>query len=166
MAAPSSSTRGVMERSIRERAPPLLTDLYQFTMAYAYWRAGRHQEPAVFELFFRDNPFGGGFSLFAGLHDCLLFLRSFRFTDEGERVDLDFVTSSCYCSVSKLRQINSATCYFFIFFPHQIAVTLFSPNLSTHSVVLRNSSPCEPREAFKRKRECQWSISLNFGIYL
>lgn len=94
MAAPSSSTRGVMERSIRERVPPLLTDLYQFTMAYAYWRAGRHQEPAVFELFFRDNPFGGGFSLFAGLHDCLLFLRSFRFTDEGEKVDLDFVTSS------------------------------------------------------------------------
>uniref|UniRef100_A0A8C3A8M2 Nicotinate phosphoribosyltransferase n=1 Tax=Cyclopterus lumpus TaxID=8103 RepID=A0A8C3A8M2_CYCLU len=71
------------------RAPPLLTDLYQFTMAYAYWRAGRHQEPAVFELFFRDDPFGGAFSLFAGLHDCLLFLRSFRFTDE----DVEFLRS-------------------------------------------------------------------------
>ncbi|XP_035508724.1 nicotinate phosphoribosyltransferase isoform X2 [Morone saxatilis] len=90
MAAPSSSnTCGVMERSIRERVPPLLTDLYQFTMAYAYWRAGRHQEPAAFELFFRDNPFGGGFSLFAGLHDCLLFVRSFRFTDE----DVEFLRS-------------------------------------------------------------------------
>eukprot|EP00064_Thunnus_orientalis_P016314 superscaffoldBa00003203_g16378 len=89
MAAPSSNTCGLMERSIRERVPPLLTDLYQFTMAYAYWRAGRHQEPAVFELFFRDNPFGGGFSLFAGLHDCLLFLRSFRFTDE----DVEFLRS-------------------------------------------------------------------------
>ncbi|XP_019133042.1 nicotinate phosphoribosyltransferase [Larimichthys crocea] len=89
MAAPSGNTRGVMERSIRDRAPPLLTDLYQFTMAYAYWRAGRHQEPAVFELFFRDNPFGGGFSLFAGLHDCLLFLRSFHFTDE----DVEFLRS-------------------------------------------------------------------------
>ncbi|XP_074523797.1 nicotinate phosphoribosyltransferase isoform X2 [Halichoeres trimaculatus] len=89
MAAPSGDTCGAMERSIRERVPPLLTDLYQFTMAYAYWRAGRHQEPAVFELFFRDNPFGGGFSLFAGLHDCLLFLRSFRFTDE----DVDFLRS-------------------------------------------------------------------------
>uniref|UniRef100_A0A8C4GSL6 Nicotinate phosphoribosyltransferase n=1 Tax=Dicentrarchus labrax TaxID=13489 RepID=A0A8C4GSL6_DICLA len=71
------------------RVPPLLTDLYQFTMAYAYWRAGRHQEPAAFELFFRDNPFGGGFSLFAGLHDCLLFVRSFRFTDE----DVEFLRS-------------------------------------------------------------------------
>ncbi|XP_031138166.1 nicotinate phosphoribosyltransferase isoform X2 [Sander lucioperca] len=89
MAAPSSNTCGAMERSIRERVPPLLTDLYQFTMAYAYWRTGRHQEPAVFELFFRDNPFGGGFSLFAGLHDCLLFLRSFRLTDQ----DVEFLRS-------------------------------------------------------------------------
>ncbi|KAF7655981.1 hypothetical protein LDENG_00047690 [Lucifuga dentata] len=82
MAAPSTQACGLMERSIRDRVPPLLTDLYQFTMAYAYWRAGRHQEPAVFELFFRDNPFGGGFSLFAGLTDCLLFLRSFRLSEE------------------------------------------------------------------------------------
>lgn len=26
---------------------PLLTDLYQFTMAYAYWKAGKHEERAV-----------------------------------------------------------------------------------------------------------------------
>ncbi|CAN9500765.1 unnamed protein product [Ophioblennius macclurei] len=91
MAAASSSAHLLrfMERSIRERVPPLLTDLYQFTMAYAYWRAGRHQEPAVFELFFRDAPFGGGFSLFAGLTDCLLFLRDFRLTEE----DVDFLRS-------------------------------------------------------------------------
>ncbi|XP_060934845.1 nicotinate phosphoribosyltransferase [Limanda limanda] len=90
MAAVSSTDPcGPLEVSVRTRAPPLLTDLYQFTMAYAYWRSGRHREPAVFELFFRDNPFGGGFSVFAGLHDCQLFLRSFRFTDQ----DVDFLCS-------------------------------------------------------------------------
>lgn len=26
---------------------PLLNDLYQFTMAYAYWKAGKHKERAV-----------------------------------------------------------------------------------------------------------------------
>ena len=26
---------------------PLLTDLYQYTMAYAYWKAGKHHERAV-----------------------------------------------------------------------------------------------------------------------
>ncbi|XP_061635709.1 nicotinate phosphoribosyltransferase isoform X2 [Phyllopteryx taeniolatus] len=86
MAAPCSTT---CERSILERVPPLLTDLYQFTMAYAYWRAGRHQEHSVFELFFRENPFCGCFSLFAGLNDCLLFLRSFCFTDK----DVDYLRS-------------------------------------------------------------------------
>ncbi|XP_024278021.1 nicotinate phosphoribosyltransferase isoform X2 [Oncorhynchus tshawytscha] len=89
MAAPSSQSCTALERSIRERVPTLLTDLYQFTMAYAYWRSGRHNEPAVFELFFRDNPFGGGFSLFSGMHDCLLFLQSFRFTDE----DVEYLRS-------------------------------------------------------------------------
>ncbi|XP_062252139.1 nicotinate phosphoribosyltransferase [Platichthys flesus] len=89
MAAMSTDTCGPAELSVRERVPPLLTDLYQFTMAYAYWRTGRHREPAVFELFFRDNPFGGGFSVFAGLHDCQLFLRSFRFTDR----DVEFLRS-------------------------------------------------------------------------
>jgi hypothetical protein len=34
---------------------PLLTDLYQISMAYAYWKNGRHQEMAVFDLVFRKN---------------------------------------------------------------------------------------------------------------
>ncbi|XP_077389934.1 nicotinate phosphoribosyltransferase [Festucalex cinctus] len=89
MAAPCSGTRAAPERSILERAPALLTDLYQFTMAYAYWRAGRHREHSAFELFFREDPFCGCFTIFAGLDDCLLFLRDFRFTDR----DVDFLRS-------------------------------------------------------------------------
>jgi nicotinate phosphoribosyltransferase len=27
---------------------PLLNDLYQFTMAYAYWKAGKHNERSVY----------------------------------------------------------------------------------------------------------------------
>lgn len=83
MAASENPEFVAMEQSVRLRVLPILTDLYQFTMAYSYWRSGRHNEHAVFELFFRDNPFSGGFSLFAGLTDCLLFLRNFRFSEEG-----------------------------------------------------------------------------------
>ena len=37
----------------------MLTDLYQITMAYAYWMSGRHEDDSVFDLFFRENPFNG-----------------------------------------------------------------------------------------------------------
>ena len=34
---------------------PLLTDLYQISMAYAYWKSNKHQEIAIFDLYFRKN---------------------------------------------------------------------------------------------------------------
>lgn len=42
---------------------PLLTDLYQITMSYSFWKLGRHDESAVFELFHRKNPFKGKFGV-------------------------------------------------------------------------------------------------------
>ena len=58
---------------------PLLTDLYQLTMSAAYWKSGRAEQEAVFHLFFRKLPFGGGYAVAAGLADAVEFLRNFRF---------------------------------------------------------------------------------------
>ena len=44
-----------------------ISDLYQITMAYAYWKARRIEDRAVFDLFFRKSPFNGEFTIFAGL---------------------------------------------------------------------------------------------------
>ncbi|MBA3550483.1 MAG: nicotinate phosphoribosyltransferase [Nannocystis sp.] len=57
----------------------LLTDLYQLTMAYGYWRLGRAEEEAVFHLFFRRPPFRGGYAIAAGLQHALDYLRALRF---------------------------------------------------------------------------------------
>jgi len=68
----------------------LLTDLYQITMAYAHWRIGKADEPAVFELFFRKNPFEGEYTVFCGVDECLKLLRSFRFTAS----DIEYLRST------------------------------------------------------------------------
>ena len=60
---------------------PLLTDLYQISMSYAYFKAGRIDDRAVFDLFFRKNPFSGEYTIFAGLSECLKYLQNFKFTD-------------------------------------------------------------------------------------
>ncbi|KKW22321.1 MAG: hypothetical protein UY71_C0002G0013 [Parcubacteria group bacterium GW2011_GWB1_52_7] len=64
----------------KARPGVLENDLYQLTMAYAYWKAGRHEEEAVFDYFFRKCPFGGEFAVFAGLADLLDYVLHFAFT--------------------------------------------------------------------------------------
>ncbi|MEM9069966.1 MAG: nicotinate phosphoribosyltransferase [Myxococcota bacterium] len=57
----------------------LLTDLYQLTMGAGYWKAGLAERRACFHLFFRRNPFGGGYAVAAGLDTALAYLESLRF---------------------------------------------------------------------------------------
>ncbi|KAE8809172.1 nicotinate phosphoribosyltransferase 2-like [Hordeum vulgare] len=61
---------------------PLLTDLYQFSMAYAYWKAGKHLDRAVFDLYFRKSPFAGEFTVFGGLEECIRFIANFKLKEE------------------------------------------------------------------------------------
>ena len=62
---------------------PLISDLYQITMSYAYWRSGKMNDYAVFDLYFRKNPFKGEFTVFAGLEEVIKFLQNFKFSDSG-----------------------------------------------------------------------------------
>ena len=67
----------------------LLTDLYQLTMAYGYWKNDRHQRNAVFHLFFRQNPFGGGYAVAAGLQPAMEILSEFHFS----KSDIDYLAT-------------------------------------------------------------------------
>src|ERR1700744_2008067 len=67
----------------------LLTDLYQLTMAYGYWKSGRAEREAVFHLFFRKAPFQSGFTIAAGLATAIDFLKAYPFTE----TDLTFLAT-------------------------------------------------------------------------
>lgn len=78
------------------------SDLYQITMAYAYWKSGKVNDVAVFDLFFRTNPFQGEFTIFAGLEECLKFLENFHYSDSGwfHSLFLHALFSSIYLCVN------------------------------------------------------------------
>lgn len=61
---------------------PLLTDLYQLTMAYGYWKLNRHEQRSTFHLLFRKNPFKGNYALAAGLAQVVDFLHHWRFHED------------------------------------------------------------------------------------
>lgn len=69
-------------RDIYASALPLLTDLYQLTMANGYFKSGKSEQEGVFNLFFRQHPFAGGFTLSCGLEYIIDFLESFWFSEE------------------------------------------------------------------------------------
>ncbi len=60
---------------------PLFTDLYQWTMAQAYFESGKAFQPAVFELFFRECPFGGEYAIMAGHERIKEILENFKLED-------------------------------------------------------------------------------------
>ncbi|MHB1341671.1 MAG: nicotinate phosphoribosyltransferase [Coriobacteriia bacterium] len=74
-------------------APAMLTDLYQLTMAYAYWRSGTAELDACFHVAFRRNPFEGGYAIACGLAQATEYLQAMHFS-EGDIAYLRTLTGS------------------------------------------------------------------------
>lgn len=83
-------------------------------MAYAYWKNGKHEEIAAFDLFFRKNrkkiwliliefweydqiAFDGEYTIFAGLEECLQFLANYRFKED----DIDYLRKTLPSYIEK-----------------------------------------------------------------
>jgi nicotinate phosphoribosyltransferase len=68
----------------------LFTDHYELTMAEGYFRSEKEEIIANFDYFFRKNPFGSGFTVFAGLQDLLEMILEFKYDTQA----IDYLNKS------------------------------------------------------------------------
>ncbi len=60
----------------------MMTDFYELTMSQAYFKAGKKDEVAVFDAFFRRNPLGGGYGVMGGVDRIINFIQNAHFNEE------------------------------------------------------------------------------------
>jgi len=67
----------------------MLTDFYEITMGNGYLKQGIGERKAVFDMFFRTIPDGGGFAIAAGLEQLVEYFNNLKFTEE----DIEYLRS-------------------------------------------------------------------------
>lgn len=60
----------------------LMTDFYELTMSQTYFDEGKQEEEAYFDIFFRKNPFDGGYTISGGLAETIDYIKNFKFGKE------------------------------------------------------------------------------------
>ena len=65
----------------------MLTDFYEFTMSNGFFQEGMKDKIAYFDVFFRENPDNGGFSIMAGVEQVISYLNNLHFSDN----DIEFL---------------------------------------------------------------------------
>ena len=67
----------------------LMTDFYELTMAQTYFNEGKKDQQVYFDIFFRKNPFDGGYTMSGGLEETIDFIKNFKFGEE----EIDYLKS-------------------------------------------------------------------------
>ncbi|HWR22819.1 MAG TPA: nicotinate phosphoribosyltransferase [Feifaniaceae bacterium] len=60
----------------------LMTDLYQLTMMYGYFKHGMQKNVAVFDLFFRQTRPNTAYAVMAGLETAVEYIKNLRFEED------------------------------------------------------------------------------------
>ncbi|MBN1946004.1 MAG: nicotinate phosphoribosyltransferase [Bradymonadales bacterium] len=157
----------------------LLTDLYQLTMAHGYWKLGMEKQEAVFHLFYRKNPFGGGYAVACGLAYALDYIQSMQFAptdlaylaslegNDGKPLfDSGFLD---YLGTLKLRVDVDAVPEGTVVFPHEPLVRVSGPLIDCQlmETPLLNMINFQTLIATKAARICQATNGepvLEFGL--
>ena len=106
----------------------LLTDFYELTMAYSYFKQGRKDEIAYFDVFYRKNPDKAGYALFCGLEQIVDYLLNLSFNED----DIEFLRSKNIFDEEFLNYLSNfkfkGDLYSFkegsVMFPHEPIMTI------------------------------------------
>jgi len=67
---------------LNNRKLSLLMDFYELTMANGYFKDHKKDQIAVFDVFFRSIPDGGGYAVFAGLEQVIDYIKNLSFSED------------------------------------------------------------------------------------
>lgn len=70
------------------RISALNTDFYELTMMQGFFLQKKNPR-VVFDMFYRNNPYRGGYTVFAGLESLIDELENFRFSES----DIEYLSS-------------------------------------------------------------------------
>lgn len=71
----------VEQKTYQDDGLALHTDLYEINMLETYWRQGKADRKAVFEVYYRQEPFGIGYTVFTGLERVIDYIENLSFTE-------------------------------------------------------------------------------------
>lgn len=87
----------------QERNLSMVMDFYELTMANGYFQDGVGNAQVAFDVFYRRNPDGGGFAIFAGLEQVADYIQRLHFTDD----DIAFLRGQGLFSEEFLRYLRA-----------------------------------------------------------
>ena len=67
----------------------MMTDLYELTMMYGYFKGNTHNKTAVYDVFFRQQPGTSGYAIMCGLDQVIDLINNLHFSDD----DIDYLRS-------------------------------------------------------------------------
>lgn len=116
----------------------MMMDLYEMTMANGYFANSDPQPRVIFDIFYRKNPDGGGFAIFAGLEQILEYIENMHFTEQ----DIEYFASLKLFSQEFLDYLKdfrfTGDIYAFpegtIMYPNEPCVTVAAPLIDAQLV--------------------------------
>ncbi|WP_253206028.1 nicotinate phosphoribosyltransferase, partial [Clostridium estertheticum] len=116
----------------------MMMDLYEMTMANAYFARQNEMKRVVFDVFYRKNPDKGGFAIFAGLEQIIEYVENMHFDSD----DIEYFRSVSLFSEDFLEYLRnfkfSGDIYAFkegtIMYPNEPIITIIAPLIDAQLV--------------------------------